>query len=207
MRSLCRIGLTGLALAALVLPLRGQSNISQQLADLTQDVAALNRQVGQMQLRLEAQQRQNTALRESLDRVVKQQNDLVSAYNSSLQTTQKQVAALRAEFKAADAAQKEAVIAEVSRQIDGLAAQTQQALDQLAEAIGSMPGELQPQVEFSEDYPENGVLYTVKRGDTLSGIARRLDSTVKDIQNANKIVDPARDLRVGDVIFVPQGSQ
>jgi len=73
--------------------------------------------------------------------------------------------------------------------------------------IGSMPGELQPQVEFSEDYPENGVLYTVKRGDTLSGIARRLDSTVKDIQNANKIVDPARDLRVGDVIFVPQGSQ
>jgi LysM repeat protein len=58
-------------------------------------------------------------------------------------------------------------------------------------------------VYFSEDYPKTGKPYVVRSGDTLSGIARKHNSTVKYIQNANKIANPAKDLRVGETIFIP----
>jgi LysM repeat protein len=47
------------------------------------------------------------------------------------------------------------------------------------------------------------VTYTVQSGDTLTKIAREHGSSIKDIQNANKIANPARDLRVGQSIFIP----
>jgi LysM repeat protein len=58
-------------------------------------------------------------------------------------------------------------------------------------------------MNFTEDYPKQGTTYTVEPGDTLASIAQRLGSSVRDIQNANKIADP-KTLQVGQVIFVPQ---
>ena len=56
---------------------------------------------------------------------------------------------------------------------------------------------------FSDNYPKSGVSYEVQSGDTLSQIAVQFGSRVEYIQNANQINDPARDLRVGDIIFIP----
>ena len=56
---------------------------------------------------------------------------------------------------------------------------------------------------FSDNYPKSGVSYKVHLGDTLSQIAVQFGSKVEYIQNANQINDPARDLRVGDIIFIP----
>jgi LysM repeat protein len=44
--------------------------------------------------------------------------------------------------------------------------------------------------------------YTVKSGDTLSGIAAKLGSTVAAIKKANGIADP-RLIRVGQVLVIP----
>ena len=44
--------------------------------------------------------------------------------------------------------------------------------------------------------------YTVKPGDTLSGIAARFNTTVKAIQAANNIADP-RVIRSGQVLVIP----
>ena len=60
---------------------------------------------------------------------------------------------------------------------------------------------------FSDDYPKTGVSYTVQPGDTLSAIARIHGSSIKHIQNANKIVIPSRDLQVGQTIFIPISQQ
>ena len=48
-----------------------------------------------------------------------------------------------------------------------------------------------------------GVTHTVERGDTLSKIARKYGSTVKWIQDANRIADANRGLVIGQTIFVP----
>ena len=58
------------------------------------------------------------------------------------------------------------------------------------------------QNSFSDDFPKEGVSYTVQRGDTLSSIASRFGVPVKDITNANRIADPTR-LQAGQTLFVP----
>lgn len=60
--------------------------------------------------------------------------------------------------------------------------------------------------DFPQNFPTNGVPYNVAPGDSLAGIAKKLNSRVDWIQNANKISDP-RLLQVGQRIFVPQASE
>ncbi len=58
------------------------------------------------------------------------------------------------------------------------------------------------QFDFSNDFPKGGEIYIVKSGDTLSSIAKNFGSTVRYIQNANKIQNP-NSVRVGQKLFVP----
>jgi LysM repeat protein len=60
------------------------------------------------------------------------------------------------------------------------------------------------QTTFSDDFPKEGVNYTVVAGDTLSGIAKKTGGKLADIRNANKIVDDTK-IRVGQTLFIPQG--
>lgn len=186
------------ALCALAVPLAAQpDNLRVSVANLTQDVRLLTQQVKTMRLEIEELHRENARLRTQ-----------VAAANSN-RDTQTRVAALasdlerlRREYRSADEAQKEQIISEISRQMDAFAKETQAALNVIAEAAGSQP-QIETPVSFSSDYPQTGTTYTVRSGDTLSKIAQDLGSTVKHIQNANKIVNPARDLRVGETIFIP----
>ena len=93
-------------------------------------------------------------------------------------------------------------MANVKRQLESLASQMQNALQSVSKAVSSQP-KIVPKVRFTEDYPQTGVTYTVRSGDTLTKIAREHGSTIKDIQNANKIANPARDLQIGQSIFIP----
>jgi LysM repeat protein len=112
------------------------------------------------------------------------------------------VEAVRRDYRAADAAQKEEILAEVNRQMRALAKETEGAIGAVAAVVGSEPQVVTP-VHFSSDYPKTGITYTVRSGDTLSKIARDHSSNIKHIQNANKIVNPAKDLQVGQTIFIP----
>jgi len=58
------------------------------------------------------------------------------------------------------------------------------------------------QFSFSNDFPKDGEIYVVKTGDTLSKIAKQFGSSVRYIQNANKISDP-NSVQVGQKLFVP----
>ena len=57
---------------------------------------------------------------------------------------------------------------------------------------------------FSDDFPKEGVKYTVQKGETLAQIAKKTGSKVQDIINANKISDPSRIL-AGQTLFIPGG--
>ena len=167
------------------------------MANLNQDVSLLAQQVKTLRLEIEEMRRENTRLRSQVataraDRDTEAQIDNLS---SAIET-------LRREYRAADEAQKQQIIAEVTQQVEALAEETEQAINVVADAVGAQP-QVDTPVHFSEDYPETGITYTVRSGDTLSKIAREHGSTIKHIQNANKIVNPARDLQVGHTIFIP----
>jgi len=172
-------------------------NIRVTVANLSQDVSLLTQQVKTMRLELEELQRENARLRAQ------------AAAASGDYPTQAQISrlsaaveSLRREYRAADEVQKQQIIAEVTRQINALAKETQGAINTVAQAFDSQP-QVAASVHFSDDYPKTGRPYVVRAGDTLSAIARSHGSKVKDIQNANKIVNPARDLKVGETIFIP----
>ncbi len=157
----------------------------------------MGRQVKALRLEMEALRRENARLEA---KVAAARADRTTA--DRLSDLAETVETLRQDYKRADAAQKKQIIEEVSKQIDALTEETQSAIETLAEAMDAAPSVNRP-VRFSDDYPKTGLTYTVRSGDTLTKIAREHGSTVKHIQNANKIPNPSRDLRVGQTIFVP----
>ena len=179
-------------------PLSAQSdNLRVSVANLSQDVNLLAQQLKSLRLEMEDMRRENAKLRAQV--TAASSNRDTQAQLSNLSTA---VDSMRREYRQADEAQKTQIIAEVSRQIDALGKETQSALNSVARAVDSAPTVSTP-VHFTADYPQTGTSYVVRSGDTLSGIARKHGSTVKHIQNANQIANPAKDLRVGETIFIP----
>ena len=93
------------------------------------------------------------------------------------------------------------MLRQVAGQIERLGRQTNAALDALAKNQATRPV---VQTTFSDDFPKEGINYTVVSGDTLSGIAKKTGGKMADIRNANKITDDTR-IRVGQTLFIPQG--
>lgn len=165
------------------------------VANLSQDISLLSQQVKTMRLEMEELRRENARLRvevaASTIEAQKQINNLSSAIES-----------LRIDYQKADETQKNQTIDIINQHIITLAKETQSAINSVARLVDSQP-QLDTSEQFSEDYPRSGKPYIVRSGDTLSAIALEHGSTIKHIQNANKIIDPSRDLRVGETIFIP----
>jgi len=172
-------------------------NVRVAVANLNQDVALLVQQVKALRLEVEEMQRQNARLRAQ---VAASASD--NSTDNKINNLSSAIETLRREYRQADEVQKNQIIAEVTRQIEALAKQTQGAINSVANAVESEPQIAVP-VHFSDDYPKSGIKYTVRSGDTLSQIARAHGSSIKHIQNANKIANPAKDLQVGQTIFIP----
>lgn len=168
---------------------------SQSLGDMQQDMALLKREVGNLRLEVEQLTRQN----EALERKIRQ----MQSSSTSSDLVRSQVASVRSDVSSQNEAMKREIIKLVKKDIESLAAQTNDAIANLAKAIGQRPQASMP-ATFSDDYPKMGITYTVKSGDTLGKIARANNSKIKWIQDANKIEDPNRGLRVGESIFIPQ---
>lgn len=173
------------------------ADLRVSVANLSQDMSQLSQQVRALKLEIEQLQRENRQLRAQLAEAgARQETEMqISSLGAAIE-------ALRRDFSAADAVQKDEILAEVSRQMRALAQETEAAIAAVAAVVGSEP-KVETPVHFSNDYPKTGITYTVRSGDTLSKIAREHNSTSKHIQNANKIVNPAKDLQVGQTIFIP----
>jgi len=191
------LGFAALLAAA---PAAAQSaDVRATVANLREDVRLLTEEVRSLGLAVKTLRRENEELRQ---RVENRGGERLEQRIASLRSTlNDRLESLRSEFRQADSRLKREFAKEVERQMDLFAKETQQAIDAVAQAVNASP-QIDRDVSFSEDYPETGVSYTVRSGDTLSKIAREHGSTVKDIQNANKIADPGK-LQAGQTIFVP----
>jgi LysM repeat protein len=161
-----------------------------ELAALRQDVMLLTQRVSELTLSVEQLTRDNSSLQQQASRsyaTVEQLNKAIADMNRTLQA------------ELVD--QKKEVLAQVASQLEKLGRQTNAALDALAKNQATRPV---VQTSFSEDFPKEGVTYTVQSGDTLGEIARKHGARLQDIVNANKISDPTR-IRVGQSLFIPGG--
>lgn len=164
-----------------------------EFANLREDVRGLVQRVGALSLRVEQLERENSELRQRLGAAdksyatVAQLNDAISDLNRNI--------------RSAAAAAKNEALQQVSTQMEKLAKQTNAALDSLAKAQATRPA---VQTTFSENYPKEGISYTVQKGDTIAVIAKKTGAKQQDIVNANKLADPSR-ISVGQTLFIPGG--
>jgi LysM repeat protein len=164
-----------------------------EFANLREDVRGLTQRVGEMSLRMEQLERENAELKQRLaaaDRAyatIKQLDNAVEDINRNL--------------RAAVSTAKEETLQHVAAQMKTLGQQTNAAIDSLAKAQATRPV---VQASFAEDYPKEGVSYTVQKGDSLAVIARKTGAKQQDIVNANKLADPSK-ISVGQTLFIPGG--
>lgn len=164
-----------------------------EFANLREDVRGLVQRVGELSLRIEQLERENTELRGQTRSAEKsyvtltQLNDAISTLNQSIQS--------------ATATSKAETLQQLAGQIEKLAKQTNAAIDSLAKGMATRNP---VQTSFSEEYSKEGVSYTVQKGETLAQIAKKTGAKVQDIINANKISDPAR-INAGQTLFIPGG--
>lgn len=181
----------------LISPVVAQDNIRVTVANLGQDVNLLGQSLKTMRLEIEELRRENARIRAQVAAASSKSDTNAQISNLSLA-----IETLRREYGSADAQQKQQILAELNRQISALAKESQAAINSIAKATYNQPQVTTP-VHFSDDFPKTGKTYVVRSGDTLSKIARDHGSTIKHIQNANKIVNPSKDLQVGETIFIP----
>jgi len=166
------------------------SDPRQELFTLREDVRLLTQRVGELSLTVEQLNRDNSSLQAKTNQSFVTLEQLNSAIASINRTTQ-----------AALADQKRDTLEQVSARIERLAKQTQAAIDAVAKSQATRPA---VQTSFNEEFPKEGINYTVQTGDTLAVIARKNNARQQDIINANKIADPSK-IRVGQTLFIPQG--
>jgi len=198
---LCGTGLMLVALTAGALDAQPAQSLSTDLANLREDVRGLNQRVNELQLRVEQLERENTDLRGKSAgaaqsyATIAQLNEAIADVNRSIKT--------------AAAGAKNETLQQVSVQMEKLANQTNAAIESLARSTGprapAAPATATShQTTFSDDFPKEGVNYTVQKGETLAVIAKKTGAKQQDIINANKIADPSH-IQAGQSLFIPGG--
>ncbi len=187
-----RVSLSRIAFLTVLIagPMLAQNDPRAELAALRQDVLELRQRVGALEMNNEQLTRDNNALQDKANRsyaTVEQLNKAIADVNRMVQG------------ELGD--QKREILTQVSGQLEKLGRQTNAALDAMAKSQVTRPA---VQTTFSDDFPKEGVNYTVVAGDTLSGISKKTGGKLSDIRNANKIGDDTK-IRVGQTLFIPQG--
>jgi LysM repeat protein len=163
-----------------------------EIANLREDVRGLTQRVGELALRLEQLERENAALRQS-------SSGLSQTY-VTLNQLNTAILDLNSNIRTAVNASKNEVLQQVAVQSEKLAKQSAAATED-AKNTAARPT---VQAAFSEDYPKEGVSYTVQKNDNLGSIAKKFGAKQQDIINANKLADPSR-IVIGQQLFIPGG--
>ncbi|GAB5560109.1 MAG: hypothetical protein SynsKO_17560 [Synoicihabitans sp.] len=166
-----------------------QATLGGQVAGLREDVRILSQRVGELMLRIEQLERENLALRRATGGL--DEYATMAQLNSA-------VAELNQAITSGDSTTQ----AKAAKAIQELATQTNASVASVAQGINAARTVTTP--SFDDNFEKTGVTYTMQKGDTISRVATRFGSTVKDIINANQIVDPTR-VQVGQTLFIPGG--
>ena len=192
--------LAGLAATCLA----GAPDANVRLANLAQDLELLSRQVANLSSEVEILRRENVQLRLVAQQAGKPQSVSQASLQDFARRMDAKLADLRAEIDRSKAG-SDALRRHVDDSLKRLIEQMNAGFAKMSVPAAS-PAPPKENVTFNDDYPQDkGFVHTVEKGETVTSIARKYNSKISWILNANRISDP-RKVFVGRELFVPQGS-
>lgn len=169
-----------------------------QVANLKQDLELVSRELAGLRSEVELLRRENAQLRVFVESVSQKSNS--SKGMSSAQVVQLNGRISSLEKIVQDNSKSQIQIqSNVNKQIQELIKQMNRGFEEVSKA----PTTPLPPQSFSTDYPQKGFVHKVEKGETVSSIAKKYESKVSWIINANQIADPTK-VFVGKELFVPQ---
>ena len=169
-----------------------------QVANLKQDLELISRELTGLRSEVELLRRENAQLRVVVDSFSKKANSdqgisaaQVLQINSRLSSLEKRVQA--------NTESQATIQSRVNQQMQELIKQMNDGFETVSKTSATPP----PAKTFSSDYPQKGFVHKVEKGETVSSIAKKYESKVKWIIDANQIADPTK-VFVGKELFVPQ---
>ena len=169
-----------------------------QVANLKQDLELISRELAGLRSEVELLRRENAQLRVVVDSFSKKTNSdqgisaaQVIQINSRLSSLEKRVQANTGSQATIQASVNQQRLELIKQMNDGF------------ETVSKSTATPTPAKTFSTDYPQKGFVHKVEKGETVSSIAKKYESKVKWIIDANQIADPTK-VFVGKELFVPQ---
>jgi len=166
------------------------------LANLKQDIELVNREVTGLRSEVEMLRRENAQLRISVEQANRENNN--EREDRIVLELQNRLQALELAFNQSERA-RGSTQEELNQKFQQIIEQMNRGFDQVSKSTNPTP---QTQT-FSNDYPKNGFVHVVEKGETVSSIAQKYKSKVSWIIDANQISDPTK-VFVGRELFVPQ---
>ena len=166
------------------------------LANLKQDIELVNREVTGLRSEVEMLRRENAQLRISVEQASREKNN--EREDRIVLELQNRLQALELAFNQSERA-RGSTQEELNQKFQQIIEQMNRGFDQVSKSTNPTP---QTQT-FSNDYPKNGFVHVVEKGETVSSIAQKYKSKVSWIIDANQISDPTK-VFVGRELFVPQ---
>ena len=173
-------------------------DISVRVANLKQDMELVSRGLAGLRTEVELLRRENAQLKVQVQQSLRKRstNDGISAeIVQRLSDRMENFESRMNQNENSQVALKKSIEAEVKN----LVTQMNKGFDQVQASSNSVStGQT-----FNQDYPQNGFVHKVEKGETISSIAKKYASQIKWIINANQIEDPKR-VYVGKELFIPQ---
>ena len=191
---LCRA--TVVVLSALLCEQNLSANV--QVANLKQDLELVAREVAGLRTEVELLRRENAQLKVNIGELSKRKsNDRSSEFQNLIIQMDAKIKAIDSKIagneKGVSALQKN-----FDEKIRELIKQMNLNFDKVTKSNVAATNPT-----FSADYPQNGFVHKVEKGETVSSIAKKYKSKITWIINANQIADPTK-VFVGKELFVPQ---
>ncbi len=179
------------------------ADVNVRLANLTQDLELLSRQVANLRSEVEILRRENAQLRIVVEQGSKTQGVSQAKLQEFGRQMDSRLADVRREIAQSNSG-TQALRQHVDASIQRLIKQMNIGFSDVNKGTLTSPAPDSAVLAFSDKYPKDkGFVHVVGKGETVSSIAKKYKSKVTWIINANRISDPTK-VHVGKELFVPQ---
>jgi len=169
---------------------------------MAEDFQTLQREVGQLSLRIDSLEKENEDLKKRIPTSEEIRNLMQNLMASSRVEIDKD---LDKKISQADEETRRQILDEVAKDLKRLADDTNVQLDKLARAIGNTPPphsvSVGPTTPVDPARYEKGFAYQVKHGESLSMLAKRFNVQVNDIRQASHLQNDG--LKEGQSLWIP----
>jgi len=177
-----------------------QENAKILLANIKQDLELVNREVTGLRSEVEMLRRENAQLRIAMDQADRSRRKVQGTESPLVFEMQNRIQGLELALKQSERA-RVSTQNELNKKFQQIIEQMNRGFEQVSASASTSNDSQVP--TFSSDYPKNGFVHKVEKGETVSSIAQKYKSKVSWIIDANQIADPTK-VFVGRELFVPQ---